>query len=55
MHNVNWAGKPLETFEFKLACIRGTNTETGLQVEAFLIEKVYEKDIKVAKEWTVSG
>ena len=33
-----------------LACIRGTNTDTGLQVEAFLVEKVYEKGIKVAKE-----
>jgi hypothetical protein len=48
--SLNWAGKPLETFEFMLACIRGTGTDTGLQVEAFLVEKVYEKGIKVAKE-----
>lgn len=48
--SLNWAGKPLKTFEFMLACIRGTNTDTGLQVEAFLVEKVYEKGIKVAKE-----
>lgn len=48
--SLNWAGKPLETFEFMLACIRGTNTVTGLQVNAFLVEKVYEKGIKVAKE-----
>lgn len=48
--SLNWAGKPLETFEFMLACIRGTDTDTGLQVKAFLVEKVYEKGIKVAKE-----
>ena len=48
--SLNWAGKPLETFEFMLACIRGTDTDTGLQVSAFLVEKVYEKGIKVAKE-----
>ena len=48
--SLNWAGKPLETFEFMLACIRGTDTDTGLQVNALLVEKVYEKGIKVAKE-----
>lgn len=48
--SLNWAGKPLETFEFMLACIRGTDTDTGLQVNAFLVEKIYEKGIKVAKE-----
>lgn len=48
--SLNWAGKPLKTFEFMLACIRGTDTDTGLQVEAFWVEKVYKKGIKVAKE-----
>jgi len=48
--SINWAGKPLRTFEFMLACIRGTSTTTGLQVEAFLVEKVYAKGIKVTKE-----
>lgn len=48
--SMNWAGKPLETFDFMLACIRGTDTETGLHVEAFLVEKLYKKGIKVAKE-----
>lgn len=48
--SMNWAGKPLETFEFMLACIRGTDTDTGLQVDAYLVEKVYQKGIKVAKE-----
>jgi hypothetical protein len=48
--SMNWAGKPLETFEVMLACIRGTDTETGLQVDAFLVEKAYEKGLKVTKE-----
>jgi len=48
--SMNWAGKPLETFDFMLACIRGTDTDTGLHVEAFLVEKLYKKGIKVAKE-----
>jgi hypothetical protein len=48
--SINWAGKPLRSFEFMLACIRGTTTATGLQVEAFLVERLYAKGIKVAKE-----
>ena len=48
--SLNWAGKPLESFEFMLASIRGTDTDTGLEVEAFLVEKVYEKGIKITKE-----
>jgi hypothetical protein len=47
--SINWAGKPLRTFEFMLACIRGAKTDTGLQVKATLIEKVYEKGIRLAK------
>jgi hypothetical protein len=45
--SVNWAGKPLRTFETALAFIRGTSTETGLRVKAFLIDQVYENGIKV--------
>jgi len=47
--SINWAGKPLRTFEFLLACIRGAKTDTGLQVTATLIEDVYEKGIRIAK------
>jgi len=46
--STNWAGKPLRTFEIMLACIRGTNTRTGLKVSASLVKKVYGKGIKVA-------
>jgi hypothetical protein len=48
--SLNWASKPLRTFEIMLAYIRGTVTETGLQVKAFLVEQVFEKGIKVAEE-----
>jgi len=48
--SVNWAGKPLRTFETMLAYIQGTTTETGLQVQAFLVEKHYARGIKVADE-----
>jgi hypothetical protein len=47
--SINWAGKPLRTFEFMLACIRGTVTTTGLQVKAFLVEDAYQKGIRVTK------
>ena len=47
--SINWAGKPLRTFEFMLACIRSATTETSLQVKATLIEEVYEKGIRLAK------
>lgn len=48
--SVNWAGKPLRTFDTALAFIRGTTTETGLRVQAFLVDQVYEKGIKVPAE-----
>ena len=47
--SINWAAKPLRTFEFMLACIRGTVTTTGLQVKAFLVENIYQKGIQVTK------
>lgn len=47
--SINWAGKPLETFELMLNYIRGTITNTGLQVNAFLIENVYERGCQVTK------
>lgn len=44
----NWAGKPLRTFETMLGYIRGTTTKTGLEVEAFLLDREYKKKIKVS-------
>jgi hypothetical protein len=48
--SINWAAKPLRTFETMLACIRGTTTQTGLQVSAFLVEKVYARGVKITDE-----
>lgn len=48
--SINWAGKPLRTFEAARTYIRGTTTETGLRVQAFLVDKVYERGIKVTPE-----
>ena len=48
--SINWAAKPLRTLETMLACIRGTTTKTGLQVSAFLIEKVYARGIKITND-----
>lgn len=46
--SVNWAGKPLRTFEMLLGYIRNTTTQTGLRVKATLSRKVYQKAIKVS-------
>jgi hypothetical protein len=40
--SLNWAGKPLRTWETMLAYIRGTKTVTGLEVRAFLQDGVYK-------------
>jgi len=47
--SINWAGKPLLTFETVLAYLRGTTTETGLRVKAFLVDRDYIKGLKVSK------
>lgn len=46
----NWAGKPLRSFETVLAYIRGTTTDTGLQVKACLLDREYETGIKVSNQ-----
>lgn len=48
--SLNWAGKPLRTLETMLAYIRGTTTQTGLQVAAFPVDRVYARGIKVKDE-----
>lgn len=40
--SLNWAGKPLRTWDGMLAHIRGTKTGTGLEVSAFLQDGVYK-------------
>ena len=46
--SLNWAGKPLRTWETMLAYIRGTTTTTGLKVRAFLQDGVYKTGQKVS-------
>lgn len=48
--SLNWAGKPLRTFETMLEYIRHTTTQTGLTVKAFLVDRVFEKGHKVSKQ-----
>ena len=48
--SINWAGQPLRSFAKMLCYIQATTTETGLKVKAFLIDRVYEKGIKVSKK-----
>ena len=45
-----WAGVPLVSFELMLELIEQTQTSTGLRVKAQLVEKVYEKGIRVSDE-----
>ena len=46
----NWAGKPLCSWDKMLAYIRGTTTQTGLQVKAFLVDRIFEKKKTVSDE-----
>jgi hypothetical protein len=48
--SLNWAGKPLRSFEAMLNYIRGTTTEAGLKVEAVLLDRKYEKGIRVSDQ-----
>ncbi len=48
--SVNWAGKPLRTFETLLGFIRNTTTATGLRVKATLSQKVYLTGVKVSNK-----
>jgi len=46
--SINWAGKPLRTWETMLGLIRGTTTQTGLKVSAHLLEGIFETGKKVS-------
>ncbi|MGH2461751.1 MAG: ISAzo13 family transposase, partial [Chloroflexota bacterium] len=47
--SLNWAGKPLRTWDTMLASVRGTTTTTGLAVQAFLHDKLYETGRRVTE------
>jgi hypothetical protein len=48
--SLNWAGIPLRSLRVLLACLRGTRTETGLRVEAFVLRKKYRDGIQVTEQ-----
>ena len=48
--SLNWAGKPLRSFPIMLNYIRGTTTQTGLSVRAFLVDRAFEKGRSVSQE-----
>jgi len=48
--SINWAGEPLTSFEKALKFINSTKTEKGLEVKAHLVDKKYQKGIKVSDE-----
>jgi hypothetical protein len=47
--STNWAGIPLRSPEILLACLRGTQTRTGLRVTAEWQPRPYLKGVKVSK------
>ena len=46
--SINWAGKPLRSLSAMLGYIRGTMTETGLRVRAWLNTRQYPKKVKIS-------
>lgn len=46
--SLNWAGKPLRTYETMLGYIQGTTTTTGLKVKAELVDHTYQTGLKVS-------
>lgn len=47
--SLNWAGKPLRSFETMLNYIRDTTTTTGLTVKAYLVDRIFQKGREVSK------
>lgn len=48
--SINWAGQPLRSLDTMLGYIRGTVTEAGLRVRAWLNRKIYPTKVKVSNE-----
>jgi hypothetical protein len=46
----NWKGRPLDSYDAIVNYIQTTTTKTGLQVNATLVEKEYERGIKIPDE-----
>lgn len=48
--SINWAGIPLRSLDSMIALIRGTTTNSGLHVDAALLDGVFETGRKVSKQ-----
>lgn len=48
--SLNWAGKPLRSLDIMLNAIRGTTTQTGLTVQAAMLDGTFEKGQKVSDD-----
>lgn len=48
--SLNWAGKPLRSLDILLNSIRGTTTQTGLTVQAAMVDGTFEKGQKVSND-----
>jgi Rhodopirellula transposase DDE domain len=48
--SLNWAGKPLRSLDIMLNSMRGTTTQTGLTVQAAVLDRTFEKGHKVSDE-----
>jgi len=46
--SINWAATPLRSLDTMLACIRGTTTDTGLRVKAWLNTDLYPTKVKIS-------
>ncbi|HVT59133.1 MAG TPA: ISAzo13 family transposase [Thermoanaerobaculia bacterium] len=46
----NWAARPLDSYETILNYLRTTTTNTGLRVEAHLVDKPYVKGVKITDD-----
>lgn len=46
--SINWAAKPLRTFQTVFNLIRNTTTKTGLRISAFLMPRTYQKGKRVS-------
>ena len=48
--SINWAGRPLDSFETVLNYLRSTTTKQGLRVAATLMSGTYESGVKVSDQ-----
>lgn len=48
--SLNWAGKPLRSFQTMLNFIQGTSNKTGLAVRAFLVDRSFETGKSVSDD-----